>query len=107
MSEGDHDLTYKMVLLLMVHSVHAHFQRALVNAAIRYLKHKGVIELWMTTFPPCFGLTLSSIIGWQQLQFYQCAITLALNRQVSGTQQRHHQLLSLLLVTQCEPQTNS
>lgn len=72
-----------------------------------YLKHKGVIELWMTTFPPCFGLTLSSIIGWQQLQFYQCAITLALNRQVSGTQQRHHQLLSLLLVTQCEPQTNS
>ncbi len=36
-SEWDQDLTYKMVLLLMFHSVHAHTQRALVDTAIRYL----------------------------------------------------------------------
>ncbi len=36
-SERDQDLTHKIVLLLVVHSVHAHAQRALVHTAIRYL----------------------------------------------------------------------
>ncbi len=36
-SEWDQDLTHKIVLLLVVHSVHAHAQRALVHTAIRNL----------------------------------------------------------------------
>lgn len=63
-----------------------------------YLKHKGVIELRMTSFPSCFGLTVSSAIRRQQLQFYQCDITLALSGQVSSMEQRHHQRFSLLLI---------
>lgn len=61
----------------------------------------------MTSFPSSFGLTVPSVIRRQQLQFDQCGITLAPNRQVSSTEQRHHQLLSLLLVPQSKPQTNS
>lgn len=71
-----------------------------------YLKYKGVVELRMTSFPPCFGLPVSSVVRRQQLQFDQCGVTLAPNRQVSGSEQRHHQLFSLLLVPQSEPQTN-
>ncbi len=47
-SEWDQDLTHKIVLLLVVHSVHAHAQRALVHTAIRYLLEGiGIRLLWM------------------------------------------------------------
>lgn len=32
-----------------------------------YLKHKGVIELWLAAFAPGLGLTMVSIFRWQKL----------------------------------------
>lgn len=72
-----------------------------------YLKHKGVIELWVAALAPGLGLTMVSIFRWQQLQFDQCGIALALCWQVSSLKQGNHQLLLFLLILHSKTQAYS
>lgn len=71
-------VVFKLMSIVVVHVLHMQWIKKLWSIPMKqlktqnthllvYLKHKGVIELWLAAFAPGLCLTMMSILSWQEL----------------------------------------